>query len=264
MTIDKHAKWKSTLTPLYGERETSNMWRWYQESNRLDEGFEDDILKLSQFYPIQYLIGYSYFYGEKFLVNEHSLIPRPETEELVYKVLEQRNTDHHLRVIDLGTGTGCIAITIKKHRPHWFVTGMDLYEETLGVARKNGQLHGTEVDWIQKDILLLKGSFIASYDIVISNPPYISPLEKPGLEPNVIQHEPHRALFTRDDQGLEFYIVIADSGRHLQSGSKIFLEIHEDAGQHIAELFEDQTIFTDLEIHRDMQGKDRILSVTRK
>lgn len=264
MSEDNLSRWKTALLPLYGERETNNMWRWYQEAYRPEASFEDDLQKLSESYPIQYLTGYSYFYGEKFLVNEHTLIPRPETEELVYKILEEHPEKDELRVIDLGTGTGCIAITIKKHRPGWFVTGMDIFDKTLAMARENGHILGAEVSWVQGDILSLEISDISSYDIVVSNPPYISPLEKEEMDSNVVQYEPHHALFTRDDHGLEFYKAIAGLGKFLKPGSKIYLEIHEGASKEIAALFSHPKTYTSPEIHTDMQGKDRILSVTRR
>lgn len=256
-------RWKIELEPIYGEREMRNMWRWYLEANRPAELFAEDLGKLSQHYPIQYLTGYSYFYGEKFLVNEHTLIPRPETEELVYKVLENHSHSPPLRVIDLGTGTGCIPVTLKKKRPQWTVAGLDLYDRTLKVARENGVNAGIQVEWIRKNILKLQENYLQSYDLVISNPPYISPGECAGLAPHVRLYEPHEALFASDQDGLEFYKAIARLGRALPRGAVIYLEIHENAASQVAALFEQYPEFAPAGIHRDMQGKDRIVEVIR-
>lgn len=256
-------KWKTELEPIYGEREMRNMWRWYLEANRPEELYEEDLIKLSEHYPIQYLTGYAYFYGEKFLVNEHTLIPRPETEELVYRVLENHPYSPPLRVIDLGTGTGCIPITLKKKRPQWTVAGLDLNDETLNVARENGVNFGTQVEWLRRNILELPESYLQSYDLVISNPPYISPLERSGLDPNVRMYEPHEALFTDDLEGLEFYKAIARLGRKMPNGAKLYLEIHENASLRVTTIFESIPEYASVVIHRDMQGKDRIVEVIR-
>ncbi len=258
-----YVKWTSALVPIYGERETQNMWRWYQEADRSEKTFDADLRKLSEHYPIQYLTGYAFFYGEKFLVNEHTLIPRPETEELVYRVLENHPYSPPLRVIDLGTGTGCIPITLKKKRPQWTVAGLDLNDETLNVARENGVNFGTQVEWLRRNILELPESYLQSYDLVISNPPYISPLERSGLDPNVRMYEPHEALFTGDAEGLEFYKAIARQGRRLHSRAILYLEIHENMGQRVSAIFESIPEYASVVIHRDMQGKDRIVEVIR-
>lgn len=259
---DRLEKWKSTLTPLYGERETTNMWRWYQEANRPDALFEDDLQKLSAYYPIQYLMGFAYFYGEKFLVNQHTLIPRPETEELVYKVLEDHPAKEKFRVIDLGTGTGCIAITLKKHRPQWSVTGLELYPGALEIARKNADLHRVNVDWKRGDILNPALGEELGYDLVISNPPYIRPDEREGMDKNVVGYEPPQALFTRDPEGLEFYQAIEKFGRNLRPGAVIYLEIHENAAGQITSLFEESSKYSTVQIYKDMQERDRILKVS--
>lgn len=248
-----------SLTPKYGKREANNLWRWYVEADRSHDLFEDDLQKLSASYPIQYLTGYAYFYGEKFIVNQHTLIPRPETEELVYQILEDHPPDSNRRVIDLGTGTGCIPITLKKHRNHWFVTGLDLFSQTLEVAKQNAEVHQVSVQWQIGDILNLDSGDLAPYDIVISNPPYIKPQERQELDENVLRYEPHEALFTSDSDGLEFYKAIARHGQHLSSGTKIYLEIHPHAADQISDLFSDANHFRNVEILPDMQGQSRML-----
>ncbi len=262
---DNFIKWMSSLSPLYGEREANNMWRWYTEANRSTDLFEHDLSRLTVHYPIQYLTGYSYFYGEKFYVNEHSLIPRPETEELVYAILENHPSGKdHLRILDLGTGTGCIAITLKKQRPDWEVTGVDLYRETLAVAEQNSHFHQVDINWIQTDIITIGSmDFPQYYDIVVSNPPYIPPDEKSVLKSNVLDYEPHEALFTKDLGGLEFYKAIEEYGRGLRSGAEIYLEIHEKARQQIIRVFNETKFYSTPEIISDMQGKDRIVRVKR-
>lgn len=263
-TNDNFQKWMSVLIPLYGERETNNMWRWYEEAGRSNEVFENDLNLLMHHYPIQYLTGYTYFYGDKYLVNEETLIPRPETEELVYKILEDHAEDSgSLRIVDLGTGTGCIPISLKKRRPDWKITGLDLYDKTLDVARQNGQLHEVEALWENQDILTLSTTFPINFDIIVSNPPYIPLDEKALMGHNVLKYEPHRALFTKDDEGLEFYIAIAKYGQRLKAGAEIYLEIHEGASQQIIPIFKDPKIFKAPEVIRDMQGKNRILHIVR-
>lgn len=262
---DHFLKWMSSLSPIYGEREANNMWRWYEEADRSGDLFEHDLSRLVSHYPIQYLTGYSYFYGEKFFVNNHSLIPRPETEELVYRVLENHpHKSDQLQVLDLGTGSGCIAITLKKQRPEWDVTGVDLYPETLAVAEKNSRLHQVDINWKQTDMLAMESRDIPhSYDIVVSNPPYISPDEKSLLKPNVRDYEPHEALFTKDASGLEFYKAIAEYGKGLGSGAVIYLEMHENARGKIVGLFNESQYYSTPEVIPDMQGKDRIFRVQR-
>src|SRR5690606_4628433 len=201
---------------------TNNMWHWYQEAHRPEASFEDDLQKLSEFYPIQYLTGYSYFYGEKFLVNEHTLIPRPETEELVDKILEEHPEKDELRVIDLGTGTGCIAITIKKLRPGWFVTGMDIFDKTLAMARENGLTLGAEVAWVRAHNQSIETADMTSYHNVVSNPAYISPLEKEEMDTNDKRYEPNHAQFARQHHGRECYKAIAGLGKFLKPESKIY------------------------------------------
>ena len=261
----KFQKWLNTLGPHYGQREARNMWRLYNEADRPDTKFINDLNRLSEYYPIQYLTGYAWFYGEKFYVNEHTLIPRPETEELVFKILEDHPPNNEFRVIDLGTGTGCIPITLKKHRPDWDISGLELYEETLAIARKNDQLHHTDIHWIQGNMLDLTTVVSGGYDIVISNPPYIPPSEKSRLFRNVLDYEPHQALFTEDHNGLEYYRAIAHYGRYSTSaGTKFYLEIHEDNAETISDLFKNDEIFAASEIFQDMQGKSRILKAIRK
>lgn len=261
MTGEKFDKWLLTLTPLYGQREASNMWRWYREADRPGALFEGDLQKLSEFYPIQYLTGYAYFYGDKFLVNQHTLIPRPETEELVYKVLEDHHDQKNLRVIDLGTGTGCIAITIKKHRPEWSVTGLDLYPATLAIARQNAELHQVDIEWRLGDMLESKLGNEPGFDLIVSNPPYIRPDEREKMEINVVRYEPPQALFTRDPAGMEFYQGIEKLGRDFSPGAQLYLEMHENTSEHIASIFLTRN-YSNVQVFEDMQGKPRILKIT--
>lgn len=256
----RHTRWKDKLIPLYGQRETENMWRWYQEAARSEELFELDLEKLQNYYPIQYLTGHTFFYDLKFLVNKHTLIPRPETEELVYQVLADHKEKTRLRVIDLGTGSGCIAITLQKHRPDWSVAGIDFSPETLHMARKNADLHDVHIHWKVDNILELPQNFLAEYDIVVSNPPYIRPHEKSSLDLN-LDYEPESALFTRDADGLEFYEAIQLRSRYLREGASIYLEMNHHTSKHIAELFS-HSGYHEIRIIKDLQGLNRILKVT--
>lgn len=257
-------KWMDALIPLYGHREALNMWKWYREAERPTKLFEKDLKLLKEYYPIQYLTGYTWFYGDKYYVNEHTLIPRPETEELVHTVLEDHPADFKIRILDLGTGSGCIPITLKKHRPSWCVSGLERYADTLHIARKNEQLHQSDIHWIHGDMLNLNSFVSEPFDIIISNPPYIPFTDKAQMERNVLDYEPHHALFTEDDNGLEFYESIAKNCPKITNeGAEIYLEIHENNSEKIAEIFRKDALFEEPEIIQDMQGKDRILKTKR-
>ncbi len=221
-----------------------------EEDQRL---LEDIFQKLSQHIPAQYIIGKADFHGLEFAVDERVLIPRPETEELVDLVL-QENSRAGLRVLDIGTGSGAIAISLAHSRPDWQLTAVDISSQALEVAKKNAESHAVQLDFIQSDILdKVNGQF----DLIISNPPYISPTDAAEVGLNVFHSEPHLALFAEED-GLAIYRKIAEqAGEFLAEKGKIYLEIGYKQGQAVGELF--QTHFPDKRVRvlQDQFGKDR-------
>ncbi|WP_316838894.1 peptide chain release factor N(5)-glutamine methyltransferase [Pedobacter gandavensis] len=209
--------------------------------------------------PIQYLLGEAYFYGAFFKVNEAVLIPRPETEELVDWILENRLDDKS--VIDFGTGSGCIAISLKKHGKAAQVTAVDISEVALQLASENALRLETEVNFIHADILNLeiKGQF----DVIVSNPPYITGTEMEEMHQNVLAHEPHLALFVPDERPLLFYEAIADFAvGHLKEKGKLYFEINEYLSEEMIQMLKDKG-FIHIVLKKDMQGKPRMILALR-
>ena len=210
--------------------------------------------------PIQYILGEADFYGLKFKVNPSVLIPRAETEELVHLILSNHKNGTELKVLDIGTGSGCIPISLKKNRAKWLVSACDVSSGALAVANANAVKNGVEVDFFLRDILDERLSFEAQYfDIIVSNPPYI-PFEERALMPkNVLENEPHLALFVENDTPLIFYKRIADvANASLKVGGQLYFECNEFNAQKVAQVLQDKA-FTAVEIHQDMQGKDRMI-----
>lgn len=210
--------------------------------------------------PVQYVIGYEFFYGRSFMVNENVLIPRPETEELIYGALERKRrlfTSDQLKVADIGTGSGIIAVTMKLECPAFMVTATDISGDALTVARKNASDLNAEVDFRQGD---LAGPLTdETWDIVLSNPPYIARSEAVEMTETVLAHEPHLALFAEED-GLECYRKLAMQLPYkMNRPALIGLEIGYLQGQAVASLF--QEVFPDavVEVVQDINGKDRMV-----
>lgn len=265
-TKQQAKKWEQALVPIYGERESQSMWRWYIEDKRDVGLFEQDLARLKTNYPIQYLLGYTWFYGRKLIVNEHTLIPRPETEELVYRILEENSNKRTLRVLDIGTGTGCIALTLAIEQPDWKITGVDVSAEALKIAQQNSEVHNTTIQWGITDILEWEKYHLLneSYELIVSNPPYIAYEEKTRMDKNVVNYEPHKALFTSDKDGLEFYEAIAAcAAENLTDGGQLFLELHEGNSTAIESLFRKYHSYSDIKVTKDMQGKFRILQARK-
>ena len=236
-------------------------------------------LRLSSSEPVQYVIGEAPFAGMNLYVNNAVLIPRPETEELIHwiindikvkglTVFEKGPTDadvtDKLKILDVGTGSGCIALALKKQMPRAEVWGCDISDEALNVARRNGSQLDIRVDFQGINFLdeaQQKG--LPTVDIVVSNPPYIPQAQKSTMHPNVVQHEPHTALFVPDDDALIFYRALAHFGKHrLYQHGIIYCEIHEDLGQQVVDLFEKQG-YSSIELRKDMQGKDRMIKAVK-
>ncbi|MCZ4410747.1 peptide chain release factor N(5)-glutamine methyltransferase [Cryomorphaceae bacterium 1068] len=207
--------------------------------------------------PIQYLLGFCDFYGLKFKVNSHVLIPRPETEELVRWVLDESG-DSIQNILDLGTGSGCIAISLKKAMPHAQVFGVDKSVEALNLAQQNARINDVSMEFFGFDILKQESMGFMNFDIMVSNPPYVTYEDKERMEKNVLDFEPHIALFAPEDDPLIFYRNIVDLAEgHLKKGGKIFFEINESFGPEIRSLLMDRG-FTSVEIRKDLNGRFRM------
>lgn len=213
-------------------------------------------LKLER--PIQHIIGSSYFMELDFKINSHVLIPRPETEELVRWILEDnKKAEKHLTILDMGTGSGCIPISIAKSLSNANVYGLDISLEALEVAQENNKVHGTQVDFFQADILNL--DIKCTYDIIVANPPYIRELEKADMQNNVIDYEPSIALFVPDEDPLKFYRAIVDfASKHLNDKGSLYLEINQYLDKEMILLLEEYEFHT-IELKKDMYGNDRML-----
>lgn len=210
--------------------------------------------------PIQYILGETTFYGLKFFVDEHVLIPRFETEELVQLVIQTvKNMGAEFEtVLDIGTGTGCIPIAIKHTLPALQVAAIDISREALAVAKRNAQRNEVQVEFFEADMLLYQSA--ERYDIIISNPPYIRAMEKVDMHQNVLDHEPHLALFVSNENPLVFYEAIAKfSNTNLTPHGVLFLEINEYLGSEMKQMLSEAG-FVNIQLIQDMQGKDRIIT----
>lgn len=219
--------------------------------------------ELQQEKPIQYITGEAWFYGLQFEVNENTLIPRPETEELVEWIIESWKSENQKRihVLDIGTGSGCIPISLKTNLPQATVSAIDISEQALGVAKRNAVLNKVEINFIQTNILEVE-DMNQYFDIIVSNPPYVRNLEKQEIKKNVLEYEPHLALFVEDTDPLLFYRKIAQlTLKALTSNGRLFFEINQYLGKETVELLE--TVgFKNIELRKDVYGKDRMISCT--
>ncbi|MBO5013459.1 MAG: peptide chain release factor N(5)-glutamine methyltransferase [Paludibacteraceae bacterium] len=208
--------------------------------------------KLRAHEPIQYVFGHTEWMGLDLRVTPATLIPRPETAELVEWVLHVADKNKPLRVLDIGTGSGCIAIALKKAAPNWQVTGLDISHEALDVAKENAERNNVTIHWQQADILSLCS--LPMVDIIVSNPPYICEKEKVDMQARVLDYEPARALFVPDNDPLLFYRKIAS----LKGAPILFFEINEAYGEQVCSML--RTIgYTNVELKKDMYGKTRMV-----
>lgn len=220
--------------------------------------------ELQAYQPLQYILGETEFYGLTFKVNDQVLIPRPETEELVEQVL-LASSPGPLSILDIGTGSGCIAIALSKHLPQAKVFGLDISEQALQVARQNAVLNRTQVQFRQGDILNQWHSeqWSGQWDIIVSNPPYITPDEKQLMSANVLNYEPEQALFVPQEQPQLFYERIAEIGlRHLKKGGLLFFETSAIYGKDTADMVQRKG-YHPVELLKDLSGKDRMLKAQR-
>ena len=220
--------------------------------------FHFAIKRLLKSEPIQYILGETYFHGLKFEVNSNVLIPRPETEELVNMIIGENFANK--RILDIGTGSGCIAITLKNRIKECSVTGLDISEDALETARKNAIINKVNVEFIQADIRESgKFSSLGIFDVIVSNPPYVTHEDRSQMNNNVLEWEPEKALFAPVDEPLYFYKKILEfSNDHLSGKGQLFLEINENFGLELKELIKDYS-FTQVILYQDFRGKNRFI-----
>ena len=219
--------------------------------------------RLLQHEPIQYIIGKAWFYNLSFIVNEAVLIPRPETEELVLEAINFLKQQKSKNVLDIGTGSGCIPISIKKNIHNANVTSVDISNDALELAKKNADANMVEINFLQLDFLEEKNyRNLPKFDVIISNPPYIPEDEKEIIPQNVTMFEPHIALFVPQNDPLIFYKkILLFAQEHLEVEGKIFLEVHEEYAKKTADIFTEKNY--SVNIKKDMQDKERMLIVSR-
>lgn len=217
----------------------------------------DAIVRLKANEPVQYIIGRTEFMGLPFNVDKRVLIPRPETEELVSWILDE-GCDEKIDLLDIGTGSGCIPITLKKHWPKAYVETWDISEDALELAASNARLNEVEVQFSCKNALA-EVPPPQSFDIIVSNPPYVTDKEKTLMADNVLGFEPHLALFVADDKPLMFYDAIALLATHaLRKGGRLYFEINEAYGSETVDMLK-RLGFSDVELRKDLFGKDRMV-----
>ncbi|MES2847423.1 MAG: peptide chain release factor N(5)-glutamine methyltransferase [Bacteroidota bacterium] len=207
--------------------------------------------------PVQQVTGEAWFYNLRFIVNKHVLIPRPETEELVKWIIDDNSDD--VSILDIGSGSGCIPVALKKNLSQSSVTLIDVSDEALAIAKQNAVANKTTIDFLQLDFLNEKEwQRLPVFDIIVSNPPYIPLKEKEHLDRNVTAYEPGLALFVPDNKPLLFYEAIAAFAKtHLKKDGKIYVEIHEDFAKETAGVF--SSVFKELAIRKDINGKERMI-----
>ncbi|MEP5339482.1 MAG: peptide chain release factor N(5)-glutamine methyltransferase [Algibacter sp.] len=270
---------QETLNKLYPSEEIDSFFYILMESYykisriqlAMDYGLSvanfDAILKalelLKQQKPIQYILGETEFYGLPFRVNQNTLIPRPETEELVEWVIEEsKNRNSEFRILDIGTGSGCIAISLAKKLPNAKVYTLDVSKEALKVAKENAELNKVSVEFIECDILNVEAGQFAKehgFDIIVSNPPYVRNLEKKIMQSNVLDNEPHLALFVENENPLQFYKAITDFAvKNLNKDGSLFFEINEYLGKEMIQLLS-ESHFENIELKQDIFKRDRMV-----
>lgn len=226
-------------------------------SPKKEQELEDILQRLSRFEPLQYIEGRTLFLGREFWVAPGVLIPRPETEELVELMLKEIPAD--ARILDVGTGSGCIAISLAKELPDALVTAWDVSPEALSVARANARKLQADVRFVECDVLACQVDEVGLYDVIVSNPPYVTEAEKADMEPNVLQWEPSLALFVPDDDPLRFYRRIAVLGRDmLADGGQLYFEINRAYGREMVEMLRAMG-YVGVRVEKDLSQNDRFV-----
>lgn len=282
---DYQSRFSSELSELFPKTEVDTFFsiliEEYLELKRIDlvmnPNFEipseklatlnSALLRLKQEEPIQYIIGKTEFYGFPFYVNQNVLIPRPETEELVEWIIKdiqekkEKRKDSSINILDIGTGSGCIPISLKKQILSANISAIDVSKKAIETAEKNAQLNEVDIDFIQQDILQTE-QLTATYDIIVSNPPYVRELEKAAMKRNVLDNEPELALFVEDRDPLIFYRKIAQLAKtHLNKNGFLFFEINEYLGKEMLEMLR-LLGFKNVMLKKDLFGKDRMIKAS--
>lgn len=268
---EKHAEYLKALGTICDQAEARAITLWILEevlnvkgpklsmerfmilTTHQEEVLDEYLRRLLKYEPVQYILGYAEFYGLRFKVSPAVLIPRPETEELVELIISETKTSSP-NILDIGTGSGCIPISLKKNFPDASVTSLDISKDAIEIARENAAANGTEVSFIQMDILNKIPT--TRYDIIVSNPPYIGHDEKEKMNDNVLIYEPHLALFS--DDPLLFYKRIAEISQEiLNPDGRIYLEVSEYRAKDVVEIFTARAWRA--EVKKDMSGKERMV-----
>jgi release factor glutamine methyltransferase len=270
------------LTPLYDVGEVESFFYLILEAkhqlHRVDLALQPDLAfseselkiwssileQLKKEIPIQYILGVTHFYGLEFEVNSAVLIPRPETEELVDWIVQKskiKNQKSKIKILDIGTGSGCIAISLAKNLPNAEVFALDVSEQALATAKKNAELNQVTIQFLHQSILETE-DLAQEFDLIVSNPPYVRELEKQEIKKNVLDNEPHLALFVEDNDALIFYRKIAQlAQKNLNSEGQLYFEINQYLGQEMLDLLRKMG-FKNCELRKDIYGNDRMIQCT--
>lgn len=259
-------EWINALAPVLGQEETEACLRtyaaWLKDNNlELQAASMQEVIKRLQMHePIQYVLGEAWFYGMAFKVNKHTLIPRPETEELCDMIIKS-NTSENINILDVGTGSGCIPVTLLKHKINWKATALDIDPNALDVAAENAQIQG-----ISERITFIQANFTDGFsptekwNLIVSNPPYIALSEKAAMESNVLNWEPHTALFPEGNDPLIFYKKLADLLYRQNSHCELWSEINSTLAEETLDIFD---TFPSKKLIKDITGKWRFLHVVK-
>ncbi len=274
-----YVEWLASLSAqltTYSQVEAENLVFWLFEkhlglrradlpqaipSEAVNERLLSDFQRLLTGEPIQYILGEAPFYGRNFLVTQDTLIPRNETEELVHRIIKE-NSKPSLRVLDMGTGTGCIPISLALELTSPEVYALDVSAAALKVAQQNAAALGAQVQFLEGDILG-KIPVLDPLDLIVSNPPYVPLRDQTEMHANVVNFEPHLALFVPNEDPLLFYRAIGEWGQKLlKEGGKLYLEIYENLAEELVQLLQ-SLHYTQVKVHQDLNGKNRMVTCIR-
>ena len=270
------------LTPLYDAGEVESFFYLILEAKhqlkRVDLALQPDLVfseselktwssileQLKREIPVQYLLGSTHFYGLELEVNPNVLIPRPETEELVDWIIQSSKfkvQSSKFKILDIGTGSGCIAISLAKNLPNAEVFALDVSDKALATSQKNAELNQVTIQFIHQSILETE-DLGQQFDLIVSNPPYVRHLEKQEIKKNVLDNEPHLALFVEDNDALIFYRKIAQlAQKNLNPQGQLYFEINQYLGQETSDLLQEMG-FKDITLRKDIYGNDRMIQCT--